>query len=231
MVAREICSILSPGVSGHGVVDKIYNQKDHRVLCSIVEEPLKLNLEEDNLFMNEEEIGKKMVEGGNTDAVVIGLCIVDTVTGKFYLGQFVDDDQRTGLRTQLLRFDPTEFVVHRKKLLPYTLQLIHQECPLALLSYVDPASVCSPDTLVSLVNQNHLFGADDAAELKGTWPDLLKQMMLDGKRVDTQYKNCFESLCLSVQYLHRACVATILMSQRLFSLIDNIDEGSIGLPF
>ena len=56
-------------------------------------------------------------------------------------------------------------------------------------------------------------------------------MMLDGKRVDTQYKNCFESLCLSVQYLHRACVATILMSQRLFSLIDNIDEGSIGLPF
>ena len=103
MVAREICSILSPGVSGHGVVDKIYNQKDHRVLCSIVEEPLKLNLEEDILFMNEEEIGKKMVEGGNTDAVVIGLCIVDTVTGKFYLGQFVDDDQRTGLRTQLLR--------------------------------------------------------------------------------------------------------------------------------
>lgn len=231
MVAREICSILSPGVSGHGVVDKIYNQKDHRVLCSIVEEPLKLNLEEDILFMNEEEIGKKMVEGGNTDAVVIGLCIVDTVTGKFYLGQFVDDDQRTGLRTQLLRFDPTEFVVHRKKLLPYTLQLIHQECLLALLSYVDPASVCSPDTLVSLVNQNHLFDADDAAELKGTWPDLLKQMMLDGKRVDTQYKNCFESLCLSVQYLHRACVATILMSQRLFSLIDNIDEGSIGLPF
>lgn len=52
-------------------MDKIYNQKDHRVLCSIVEEPLKLNLEEDNLFMNEEEIGKKMVEGGNTDAVVI----------------------------------------------------------------------------------------------------------------------------------------------------------------
>ena len=107
---------MTPGVSGHGVVDKVYNQKDHRILCTITEECSQLNMEEDEVFLTG-EIGRKMVEGGNPDAVVIGLCIVDTVLGKFYLGQFVDDDQRTGLRTQLLRFDPTEFVIHKLSLI------------------------------------------------------------------------------------------------------------------
>ena len=37
-----------------------------------------LNLAEDEIFMNENEIGKKMVEGGITEAVIIGVCFVDT---------------------------------------------------------------------------------------------------------------------------------------------------------
>ena len=75
---REVCSIITPGVSGHGTVDKIYNQKDHRVLCSVVEEQRELNPEEDSVSLNDEATGKKMVKGGRNEAVVIGLCIVDT---------------------------------------------------------------------------------------------------------------------------------------------------------
>ena len=80
MVRREVCSIITPGVAGHGTVDKIYNQKDHRILCSIVEEPKDISLEEEKEEDNgrEEEKGKKMVQGGKNTAVVIGLCIVDT---------------------------------------------------------------------------------------------------------------------------------------------------------
>ena len=51
VVRREICSILTPGVAGHGVVDKIYNQKDHRILCSVVEVKKNLNLAEDILLV------------------------------------------------------------------------------------------------------------------------------------------------------------------------------------
>ena len=187
-----MCSILTPGVSGHGVVDKVYNQKDHRILCTITEECSQLNMEEDELFLTG-EIGRKMVEGGNPDAVVIGLCIVDTVLGKFYLGQFVDDDQRTGLRTQLLRFDPTEFVIHKKRLLPHTIQLIHQECPLAMMSYVDPSSDCSPSSLISLVQQYSLFDSDDAPELAGKWPSLLQSMLTDRKTPNPNYSCCLRS--------------------------------------
>ena len=60
------------------LVNKIYNQKDHRILCSVVEVKKNLNLAEDEIFMNENEIGKKMVEGGITEAVIIGVCFVDT---------------------------------------------------------------------------------------------------------------------------------------------------------
>ena len=60
--------------------------------------------------------------------------------GKFYIGEFLDDDQRTALRTQLLRFAPTEFILHKKAVLPHTIQLLHQECSSALISYVDPTS-------------------------------------------------------------------------------------------
>ena len=59
-------------------MDKIYNQKDHRVLCSVVEERRELSLEEDNVSLSDEAAGKKMVKGGKNKAVVIGLCIVDT---------------------------------------------------------------------------------------------------------------------------------------------------------
>ena len=66
-----MCSIITPGVAGHGTVDKIYNQKDHRILCSIVEERKDESLEE------EEDLGRDEEQGKNA-AVVIGLCIVDT---------------------------------------------------------------------------------------------------------------------------------------------------------
>lgn len=78
-----MCSIITPGVAGHGTVDKIYNQKDHRILCSIVEELKDQETEEE--IGKEEEKGKKMVQGGKNKAVVIGLCIVDTGTLRWVL--------------------------------------------------------------------------------------------------------------------------------------------------
>lgn len=203
----------------------MYNQADHRILCSIVEERRHLDLEGDNLFLHEEEIGKKMVEGGNTEAVVIGLCVVDTVQGTFHLGQFIDDDQRTGLRTQLLRFNPTEFVIHKQALLPHTLQLIHQECPLALMTYVDPNSSFSVKDLTKLVKQTRVFEADDRPEKGNSWPVLLERMMQNGVEFNPTYHCCLESLYLTTAYLDRCCVANLLMCQRKFFLIDNIDHG------
>ena len=77
--------------------------------------------------------------------------------GKFYVGEFIDDDQRTGLRTQILRFLPSEFVIHRKAIFPHTIQLLHQECPSALMTYVDPSSSFDPSMLLKIIKENNLF--------------------------------------------------------------------------
>lgn len=222
MVRREICSILTPGVAGHGVVDKIYNQKDHRVVCCVVEEKKNLNLHEDELFMNENEIGKKMVEGGVTEAVVIGLCIVDTVLGKFYLGEFIDDDQRTGLRTQILRFEPTEYIIHKKALLPHTIQLLHQECPTAMMTYVDPTSSFDPSCLMKLIKEIDPFHRDDSDDR--SLPSLLQSLVDENNHPCEGCGPCLSSLYLCSSYLNRCCVANILMSQKQFYCIDNIDK-------
>ena len=94
-----------------------------------------------------------------------------------------------------------------------------------MMSYVDPSSDCSPSSLISLVQQYSLFDSDDAPELAGKWPSLLQSMLTDRKIPNPNYSCCLSSLALSVAYLNRCCVANLLMSQRLFYLIDNIDQG------
>ncbi|CBK24521.2 uncharacterized protein [Blastocystis hominis] len=231
LVRREVCSIITPGVAGHGTVDKIYNQKDHRILCSIVEERKDESPEEEDLGKDEEK-GKKMVQGGKNAAVVIGLCIVDTVFGDFYLGQFIDDDQRTALRTQLLRFLPTEFILHKNALHSRTIQLLRRECPSAMLSFVDPQSSFEPQHLLRLVKQNNLFDTDDDSMPKGEWPDLLEMIVKDREHPEPAFSQVLSALYLSSAYLHRCCVARLLMSQHKFYLIDNIDrERDQLVPF
>ena len=196
-----MCSIITPGVAGHGTVDKIYNQKDHRILCSIVEERKDESLEEEDMGKDEEK-GKKMVQGGKNAAVVIGLCIVDTgslrslrffvVFGDFFLGQFVDDDQRTALRTQLLRFLPTEFILHKNALHSRTIQLLRRECPSAMLTFVDPQSSFEPQRLPQLVKENNLFDTDDDSMPKGEWPDLLEMIVKDHKQPEPAFSQVFD---------------------------------------
>ena len=65
--------MITPGVAGHGSIDKLYYQKDPRVLCCVVEQ----SLQQEDIPAGD-EIGRKMVRSGHTDAVRVGLCIVDT---------------------------------------------------------------------------------------------------------------------------------------------------------
>ena len=55
---REICSIITPGVAGHGSIDKLYYQKEHRVLCCVVEQSL-----QDDVQVSDSEIGRKILGG------------------------------------------------------------------------------------------------------------------------------------------------------------------------
>ncbi|GLC55756.1 hypothetical protein PLESTB_001025500 [Pleodorina starrii] len=68
------------------------------------------------LAVAEEEIEgpEAGIEGGGV--VRIGLCAVDAASGQVLLGEFVDDEVRSALRTQLTALQPQELVLSRKAL-------------------------------------------------------------------------------------------------------------------
>lgn len=141
--------------------------------------------------------------------------------GKFYIGEFMDDDQRTALRTQLLRFAPTEFILHKKALLPHTIQLLHQECSSALMTFVDPTSSFAASNLSPFIQKNHVFQRDDDSS-SNSLPSLLSHLLSNQSSL---FEPCLSSLYLCSSYLNRCCIANLLMSQRRFFCIDNIDKG------
>lgn len=145
--------------------------------------------------------------------------------GKFWVGQFVDDDQRTALRTQLLRFEPTDILVHKKAVSAATQQLLHQECPQALITPIDPNSTFSAAALVALVQAAGLFDNPSDPQHSGTWPEALAVLMDDGKSFRAEFECCVSALYLCVKYLQRCCVANLLMTERTFFFVDSIDEG------
>lgn len=145
--------------------------------------------------------------------------------GTFWIGQFVDDDQRTALRTQLLRFEPTEILIHKKALRPATEHLLHQECPFAMITPVDPNKPFSSSALVSLVETAHLFDNAEKPEQNGQWPEALRRLMKDAHSFKPEFEISMSCLFLCVAYLNRCCVANLLMSARAFSFIDSIDAG------
>lgn len=142
--------------------------------------------------------------------------------GKFYIGEFLDDDQRTALRTQLLRFAPTEFILHKKAVLPHTIQLLHQECSSALITFVDPTSSFAASNLTPFIQQNHVFQCDDDTSSNTTLPSLLTHLLSNQSSL---FEPCLSSLYLCSSYLNRCCIANLLMSQKRFFCIDNIDKG------
>ncbi len=59
----------------------------------------------------------------------VGVCFVDASTGTFHVGQFVDDRQRTRLRTLLAQIKPKELVYPRDSTSKGTLALLKNTCP------------------------------------------------------------------------------------------------------
>ncbi|CAM9425822.1 unnamed protein product [Phaeothamnion confervicola] len=124
VVAREVCSVLSRGTRTFCFLDDVTamatagfddGRASAGVLMSLVEMPLPL------------EPAPARAGGGGNDyfggdededatplaACEYGVCMVDTTTATFTLGQFADDAQRSRLRTLLAQVVPAEILFAR----------------------------------------------------------------------------------------------------------------------
>ena len=64
----------------------------------------------------------------------------------------------------------------------------------------------------------------DDGSSNGEWPQLLQYFIKEGRHPEPSFSYVISALFLCANYLHRCCVASLLMSQRKFYLIDNIDR-------
>ncbi|GIL60874.1 hypothetical protein Vafri_15713 [Volvox africanus] len=68
------------------------------------------------LAVAEVDVEGREVAVGAAGAVRLGLCAVDAASGQILIGEFIDDEIRSALRTQLTALQPQELVLPRKPL-------------------------------------------------------------------------------------------------------------------
>jgi DNA mismatch repair protein MSH6 len=164
--------------------------------------------------------------GGSGDGAeeVVGVCFVDTATGRFHLGQFSDDRQRTRLRTLLELVQPKEVVLPVHDLSGTTKALLkkelHRDCQVTKLQ--DGSEFWDADTALSKLRAGGYFGeADDADESKADWPHAIPTS------ADADNKTKLMALGGILFYLKRLIIDAELLGQGNFSVYD--PAGATGL--
>eukprot|EP01138_Halocafeteria_seosinensis_P012515 gb/GECG01012788.1/.p1 GENE.gb/GECG01012788.1/~~gb/GECG01012788.1/.p1 ORF type:complete len:1600 (+),score=274.54 gb/GECG01012788.1/:1-4800(+) len=129
VVRRELCGIKSRGTRLHGDMDVVQAPEDASVSvsnigCTDTMEQWLLSLTETPLRDNRE--GTTLSEEDD-DRTHIGACCVDTATDRIVLTEFVDDRQRTKLRTMMARMPPAELVYRRNGLTEITQRFLRYD--------------------------------------------------------------------------------------------------------
>lgn len=111
VVRRELCGIKSRGTRLHGDMDFVRTPEDGSVNISAIGRTN--HMEQWLIAIKECSLGQSNSDGESDDATHFGVCCVDTATYKVVLTEFVDDPQRTKLRTLLARMPPAELLYVR----------------------------------------------------------------------------------------------------------------------
>lgn len=169
VVRRELCALMSKGTRTYCHLDDL----------SLLDEENNLENAESRLICILENISSHSSEPDQMDSsdsepvVECGICCVDTVLGSIILAQFQDDTQRTRLRTFLLRYLPSEAIIHEDSVqnssgdgaLVNILQLIAPKCLLTPLRRSEAPS--ASDTIKIIENGKYFLSPDQAAKSSG----------------------------------------------------------------
>ena len=108
LVKREVCEVLSAGTL---VADEFLDERANFIL-SIVEA-------DDNAA---------------TSQIDVGICFMDYSTGKISIGRFIDDRNRSRLRTLIFQLNPSEVIYKKNAVSKETLSLLKQDAKSAKLN-------------------------------------------------------------------------------------------------
>ncbi|KAJ1361539.1 hypothetical protein KIN20_020813 [Parelaphostrongylus tenuis] len=154
-----------------------------------------------------------------------GICLVDTSVGKFFIGEFLDDDYSSCLRTLIANFSPAEVLFERgnvsaqcKVILNGVLSSVQKESLISKRQFLD-----AQETLTLLSNDKYL-GADQS-----TWPETLRNMLDRDSVVAKPNRNsmlAISALGAVVYYLHRCLIDVDMITMRDFVRLEPLDHSS-----
>nr|CDJ85851.1 DNA mismatch repair protein MutS domain containing protein [Haemonchus contortus] len=212
VVRREICRVTTSGTRTYAVIDG----------C--------------NLYGGETDNGEtqskylfSIKETVCDQRSTFGICFVDTSVGKFFLGEFCDDDYNSFLRTVIANFTPVQVLFERgrlssqcKTILNGVLSSVQKEALIPKKQFYD-----AEETLKLLSNDKYL-GADFSK-----WPDALRKM-LDPDSVIAR-PNASSHLALSALgavlfYLQRCLIDVDMVTMHDFTLLEPLEQSPVQKP-
>jgi DNA mismatch repair protein MSH6 len=148
VVRRELCSVLSKGTRTYCHLDDLSLFDNPETSQQASESLLVCILE--RCFNSED--GEEVIE--------YGVCCVDTVLGNITLGQYQDDAQRCRLRAFLLRYPPSEVLLHEDSAASSSsavMNIIRLIAPKALVTTIRRSEFPSPTTTLNMIQTSRYF--------------------------------------------------------------------------
>ncbi|VDO47121.1 unnamed protein product [Haemonchus placei] len=211
VVRREICRVTTSGTRTYAVIDgcNLYGGETD-------------NGETQSKYLF--SIKEMVCDQGST----FGICFVDTSVGKFFVGEFCDDDYNSFLRTVIANFTPVQVLFERgrlssqcKTILNGVLGSVQKEVLIPKKQFYD-----AEETLKLLSNDKYL-GADFSK-----WPETLRKL-LDPDSVIAR-PNANSHLALSalgaVFYLQRCLIDVDMVTMHDFSLLEPLEQSPVQKP-
>ncbi len=237
VVRRELCSVLSRGTRTYCFLDPVCNAPNgapssFSPIVAITERLLPSS--PDNILNQKahEEGGGDMVEVGTDDDLaeqtppaavcVYGVCIVDSTTGMFMLGQFEDGKDHNRLRTLLTQYSPAELLYTESDstcaLSEGTLHLVKSLVPNAQLEVLHcKEEFWGTEQTVEELQKGRYFSTN-----MEEWPPILRAAVSGGD--DSSL--CISALGAATWYLRRALIEHDLLSMGNFTAYVPPDKDS-----
>ncbi|RCN33738.1 MutS domain V protein [Ancylostoma caninum] len=208
VVRREVCRVTTSGTRTYAVLDG----------C--------------NLYGGETDNGEtqskyllSIKEQVEDHVSTYGICFVDTSVGKFFLGEFRDDDYSSCLRTLIANFTPVQVLFERghlsshcKAILNGTLNSVQKEGLAPKRQFFDA------DETIKLLSNDKYFGSDHL-----TWPDTLRNMLVPDSVVAKPSLDsmlALSALGAVLYYLQRCLIDVDMVTMRDFTMLEPLGENS-----
>ncbi|VDK43707.1 unnamed protein product [Anisakis simplex] len=199
VVRREICRITSAGTRTYGVLDSC----DGDCALDAIESTAR------HLLAFVEKISPN-------ESTTYGVCFIDTSVGHFYIGEFVDDSNRSSIRTLFAHYQPSQILYQRGRISSATQSLLNSVASAVIKEALIPNKEFPEADCALKMLANKLYLGDSVRE----WPQVVRDMLVDANALNPQcapqFREAMAALGAVLWYLKRSLIDVDMITMHQF---------------